>query len=66
MIVSMLAAKAMAQRRNDGFNYVDDDVDDNDEMLLSHELVIRGFGVSLKTTSLVLEGVKRILKRRNL
>ncbi|XP_061366765.1 protein S40-7-like [Gastrolobium bilobum] len=64
--VPILLSKDFARRRNgDELGLVDDD-DDDDEMLPPHEIVARGFGVSPKTTSSVLEGVGRTLKGRDL
>ncbi|KAI4348943.1 hypothetical protein L6164_009603 [Bauhinia variegata] len=64
--VPVMSSKAMERRRNGELDFVDDNVEDDDEMLPPHEIVARGSGVSPKTTFSVLEGVGRTLKGRDL
>ncbi|KAI4300509.1 hypothetical protein L6164_033879 [Bauhinia variegata] len=66
MKVPVLSSNATARRRKGELDFVDDDVEDDDEMLPPHEIVARGSGVSPKTTFSVLEGVGRTLKGRDL
>ncbi|KAK7396709.1 hypothetical protein VNO78_17867 [Psophocarpus tetragonolobus] len=67
MKVPILLSAAASRRTNvHDFSRVLDDNDDDDEMLPPHEIVLRGSGVSPKTTFSVLEGVGRTLKGRDL
>lgn len=66
MKVPLMSTNAKARRKNVELDFVDDDVEDDDEVLPPHELVARGSGVLPNTTFSVLEGVGRTLKGRDL